>query len=280
MRGELALRFSRSARLGRTVCAAEIQRPPLRIVRAFACPDGAALVHLHNIAGGVLAGDRLRTEIAVEAGALAQLTTTGATRVYRSHDGRTASAETLARVAAGGLLEYLPDATIPFAGASYEQRTRVELDDGAGLCWWEILAPGREAAGERFAYRRLGLSFEIWAGERPLALERMELEPARADPADPLRFGPYGYLASCHICQVGLEPGRWLALAERLALVAQELTAPGAAVWGVSPLAAHGLVVRGLASTQRALADQLPAFWRIAKQELRGSPLSIPRKLY
>ena len=35
------------------------QRPPLRVVRGFQQEDGSALVHLHNISGGVLGGDQL-----------------------------------------------------------------------------------------------------------------------------------------------------------------------------------------------------------------------------
>lgn len=32
------------------------QEPPLRVVRAFAAADGTAVVHLHNLSGGVLGG--------------------------------------------------------------------------------------------------------------------------------------------------------------------------------------------------------------------------------
>ena len=63
------------------------QDPPWKVVRAFRQPDGGVLVHLHNVSGGVLAGDRLALDVEVHAGAAAQITTTGATRLYRHRAG-------------------------------------------------------------------------------------------------------------------------------------------------------------------------------------------------
>ncbi|HYF64862.1 MAG TPA: urease accessory protein UreD [Herpetosiphonaceae bacterium] len=137
MRGRLDLRFA--AADGRTAATVLAQAPPLESVRAFPMADGAALVHLHNIAGGVLAGDDLDLSLAVEPQALAQLTTTGANRIYRSRDGAPARQRTRVAVGAGGMLEYLPGPTIPFAGAACEQTTRIDLAAGAGLCWWEVM---------------------------------------------------------------------------------------------------------------------------------------------
>jgi hypothetical protein len=144
----MRLDFERDAMSGRTVLAASHQEPPLKVVRAFGVEDGAALVHLHNVSGGLLGGDRLQLAVHVGAGARVQVTTTGATRIYRA---RAEALPTLQSneiaVAENGLLEYLPDAVIPFAGARFSQRTTIRLAAGAGLFWWEVLAPGREAHG-------------------------------------------------------------------------------------------------------------------------------------
>ena len=63
------------------------QDPPWKVVRAFPLPGGGRLVHLNNVSGGVLAGDRLALDVEVKAGAAAQITTTGATRLYRHRAG-------------------------------------------------------------------------------------------------------------------------------------------------------------------------------------------------
>ena len=151
----LRLDFERHPPIGRTILAASHQEPPLKVVRAFAVEDGAALVHLHNVSGGLLGGDRLELAVHVGAHAQAQVTTTGATRIYRPRVEASATSQ-LNEITVGenGVLEYLPDAVIPFAGARFSQRTSIQLAEGAGLFWWEILAPGREA---RCSWRSLAI---------------------------------------------------------------------------------------------------------------------------
>ncbi len=260
-----------------TVCA---QQPPLRVIRAFHLDNGAALTHVHNLSGGVLSNDQLTLQIEVGPQAQAQLTSTGATRVYRHRAGLPDAVQFIrVRVAADGLLEYLPDALIPFAGARYHQQTSIDLDDGAGLFWWDILAPGREAHGEVFAFDRVSLAFDLTAAGRPLALERVCLEPHLRDLTSPVRFGDYRYLATFYICRVGLETDRWLALESQLSEVAVAMTHPGQVLWGVSLLPAHGLVVRALSCSGRDLPASLATFWRIARQALYGYTPTLPRKL-
>ena len=173
----LRLDFERVALTGRTVLAASRQDPPLKVVRAFEVEDGAALVHLHNVSGGLLGGDRLELVVNVGMGAQVQITTTGATRVYRP---RTEALGVLQlneiAVAENGLLEYLPDAVIPFAGARFAQRTLIRLAAGAGLFWWELLAPGREARGESFQYESVELKTDLMAAGRLVAAERVRLD--------------------------------------------------------------------------------------------------------
>ena len=107
------------------------QDPPWKLVRAFALPGSGKLVHLNNVSGGVLAGDRLALDVEVKAGAAAQITTTGATRLYRHRAGATDS-EQHARFSVGdaALLEYLPDAVIPYAGSRHIQRTEIRWGGG------------------------------------------------------------------------------------------------------------------------------------------------------
>src|SRR4029450_6776585 len=54
---------------------------------------------------------------------------------------------------AGAVLEYLPEQIIPFAQAAFQQHMTVRLGSGACILAMEIVAPGRLARGEAFAYR-------------------------------------------------------------------------------------------------------------------------------
>jgi urease accessory protein len=257
------------------------QQPPLRVVRSFALAHGAALVHLHNISGGVLGGDRLDLRVEVAPQARAQLTSTGATRLYRSRSGtEPAQQSTHFTVREGGLLEYLPDTLIPFAGSRYQQATRVELADDAGLFWWEIVAPGRVGRGEVFAYDRLLLETEIAAAGRDVLRERVRLEPQQHSLASLARLGPYRYYASFYACRVGLEPARWRELEAQLQEVVAPLNRPGEAFWGISTLPAHGLAVRAVGQTNHALTAGLLTLWQAARVALYGQTSDPPRKVY
>ena len=279
--GRLQLTFTRPAATGDTLLQVKEQRPPLRVVRAFPLPDHAVLTHLHNVSGGVLGGDHLTLCVEVKAGARAQITSTGATRVYRHRpDYPSATQENHFQVGPGGLLEYLPNPLIPYADSRYRQVTQIELADDAGLFYWEVLAPGREAHDELFAYDELQIQLNLHSAGRPLALERIQLQPTRTTPGSLVRFGPYRYSATFYICRVGLPATVWQTLEKELQQIAETLTTPDTVIWGVSTLAAHGLSVRALSMNSRALLTGLPRFWQAAKWALYGQQAVMPRKVY
>ncbi|HTW22132.1 MAG TPA: urease accessory protein UreD [Candidatus Baltobacteraceae bacterium] len=277
----LALDFARDAATGATVLAASVQEPPLRVVRAFALEDGSALAHLHNVSGGLLGGDRLTLVVNVGAGASVQLTTTGGTRIYRPRRNAPPTTQTTdIRLGEDALLEYVPDAIIPYAGARFAQRTRIELAAGAGLFWWEVIAPGREARGEVFAYERIEMRTEVMAGGRLIAAENIRLDPRGSALRSIARLGEYRYWATFYICRVGLDLAAWLATEEHLRKAARDLKRPGETLWGVSTLLADGLVVRGLAVRGRDVLAGLHALWNTAKLRLYGRVAVPPRKVH
>jgi urease accessory protein len=279
--GSLQLSFRSEPKLEKTVLQVVEQTPPLRVIRAFQLPDGAALAHLHNISGGILGGDALELHVSVEANAQAQLTTPGATRIYRHRPGLPdASQQIGVNVESGALLEYLPDPLIPFAQARYRQSTYIQLAPDAGLFWWETIAPGRDAHGERFAYDHLEMALEIYANDCPIALERFRLCPQERPLSSLARLGTYLYHTTFYICRVGVAEAAWLALEAELTSIARQYTELGDSIWGVSALSSDGVVVRGLSMTHRSLPAQLIHFWRVAKQKLYARQIIIPRKNY
>ena len=279
--GSLDLTFGQDGDGPHTRLVVEEQIPPLRVVRAFAGDDGMAVVHLHNISGGVLGGDQLHLAARVEANAQAQITTTGSTRVYRQREGYGEAVQTNHfSVGRGGLLEYLPDSLIPYADSRFRQTTRIDLAADAGLFYWEVVAPGRTARGEEFAYELLQLELEIVAEGRPIVIERLRWQPHLRNLRSPARLGEYTYYGVFYACRVGVADERWLALERELADVAQRLTCPGETVWGVSTLAAHGLSVRVLSRSSRAINAGMLVFWQALKRSLYGREAVAPRKVY
>jgi len=280
VRAAMQLDFARDAARNITFLARSSYEAPLKAVRAFALEDGTALVHLHNVSGGLLGGDHLTLKIDVRREAFAQITTTGATRVYR-HRGEfspTTQCNHFA-VGEGALLEYLPDATIPFAGANYMQRTSIELAKGAGLFWWEILAPGREASGELFEYHQFEMRTCVRSLGRKIAEENICLRPASREISSLARLGPYRYAATFYICRVGLDASAWRKAEDHLRRFTTELTRPGEILWGVSSLVSDGLVAKFLARRGHEVLPGLQALWREAKLFLYGRAAIPPRKV-
>ncbi len=269
---------------GTTALRVKQQQPPWRVVRGFRTATGETLAHVHNLSGGILDRDALDFQMDLGAGAQAQVTSTGATRIYRSRsaDGL-ASQRTHVRIAAGAYLEYLPDQLIPFAGSRFEQTALVELDPGASLIWWDRVAPGREASGEIFRYHSLASHFEIIACGQPVAIERWTLTPLGPTHVTRLdsiaRLGPFRHFASCYVCRAGESPAYWKTLEAQLQIIADQLS-NSEILWGVTSLRAHGLVIRGVAINGRALASGLVEFWKAAKWSLCGRVATLPRKVH
>jgi urease accessory protein len=280
LRANLNLNFQFDPATRSTILASSTQTPPLKVVRAFPLENGAALVHLHNVSGGLLGGDILELAVHVGPSASVQLTTTSATRIYRP---RRDSAPTMQSneisLAENAFLEYLPDAVIPYAGVRFEQRTKIHLAPGAGLFWWEILSPGREARGEIFEYDSVHMRAEISVAGRPIGLERMRLEPRHRALTSLARLGTYRYWATFYICRVGLDPAAWLSAENHLRETARALTRPGESLWGISTLVDHGLVLRCLAVHGRDVLPGLQSIWRAAKWHLYSQQAIPPRKV-
>src|SRR5713226_4762281 len=178
--GRLRLRFEARGDRNQTILAESEQQLPLRIVRAFQLDDGGSLVHLHNLSGGVLGGDHLDLTVEVGPRAVAQVTSTGAARIYRSRKNADLARQRLQiSVEDDGLVEYLPDQLIPYAGSRYRQETRIELGTDAGLFCWDIVSAGRKSRNEVFEYELLELKTRISVLGSPIALEHMKIEPAR-----------------------------------------------------------------------------------------------------
>ena len=115
-----------------------------------------------NISGGVAAGDRLETAIAVGAGARVTVAAQGAERYYRALPGSAPSlVRTSIAVAAGGAAEWLPRETILFDRCALDRRLTVDLAPDAWFLGCEMLVFGRAAMGETVETVSLRDLFEV-----------------------------------------------------------------------------------------------------------------------
>ncbi|MBE7183036.1 MAG: urease accessory protein UreD [Methylobacterium mesophilicum] len=111
-------------------------------------PGEPAHAVLINTAGGLTGGDRFRTEVEVETGASAILTTQACERIYRSTGENTLVSSHL-RVGEGASLAWLPQETILFDGSRLCRMLDVDLAIDARFTAVEAVIFGRTAMGER-----------------------------------------------------------------------------------------------------------------------------------
>ena len=174
-------------RQGKTQLIYNHQQAPLKVQRPF-YPEGEKVCHsviLHT-AGGMVGGDRLSSNIHLQPQAQALITTAAASKIYRSN-GLQARQTIQMQVDAGACLEWLPQETILFNGATYRQDLRVELATGASWLGWEITRFGRSARGEKFLRGEWRSHTEIWQQGVPLWIDRQCL-PGSED----IFHSPYG----------------------------------------------------------------------------------------
>ncbi len=162
--GRLELEYA--ARQGKTIPDRVFVQAPLKVQRPF-YPEGESICHsvvLHT-AGGIVGGDRLDLRVHLQPHTQAVITSAAAAKVYRSN-GREAQQTTHLQVSDSACLEWLPQETIVFDGANYQQQLRVDLAPNAMWLGWDITRLGRSARGEQFASGMWRSQTEVWQGDQ------------------------------------------------------------------------------------------------------------------
>ncbi|MCO7610053.1 urease accessory protein UreD [Pseudomonas chlororaphis] len=169
---ELELAYARFGATTRPVLRRHLG--PLRVQKHLYAEGPEVCQHIIvHPPGGIAGGDRLAISARVDSGAWAQLTSPGAAKWYRANG---PAGQTLdLQVAPGATLEWLPQETIVFSAAQAELTTRIELQGDARLFYWDIVALGRPASGERFEHGHFQAHLDIRRDGRPLWHERQRI---------------------------------------------------------------------------------------------------------
>ena len=101
-----------------------------------------------NSGGGLVGGDRVAFELAVDPGANVRIATVAAERVYRSL-APASEVDIKLSVGAGARFDWLPQETILFSGARARRRLDIEIAKDAVLLLSDCVVFGRVASGER-----------------------------------------------------------------------------------------------------------------------------------
>ncbi|WP_350257782.1 urease accessory protein UreD [Scrofimicrobium sp. R131] len=200
--GVLELDFAQRGEQGRTELVHHYQKAPLKIVRPhYYDPAQPGMPYLYTVdmGGGVVQGDRLRTDLNFGPGTRAHVTSQSHTKVYEM-DNNYATAQVNLTVGEGAYVEYVPDPIILFKGSRYYQRVRAEVDPSATLVMDETIYAGRISRGELHDYDVYASDLELSApGPTLFACDRARLVPS-VRPVDGL--GVFGGRAVVHTMYV------------------------------------------------------------------------------
>ncbi|MFW9079386.1 urease accessory protein UreD [Pseudomonas sp. P2757] len=158
-------------------CTRPVQRRhfgPLRVQKHLYAEGPEVCQHIIvHPPGGIAGGDRLDISARVEKNAWAQITSPGAAKWYRAAG--PAYQKLDLHVAAGATLEWLPQETIVYSAAQAELTTSIELEADARLLYWDVVALGRPASGERFDLGHFQAHLDIRRDGRLLWHERQRI---------------------------------------------------------------------------------------------------------
>jgi urease accessory protein len=168
-------------------------------------------------------------------------------------------------------LEYLPDHVIPHSGSIFHQALRVEIGASSRAIFWDALAAGRVARGERWAFNELDSRLEIYMRGRPIFLNRTWIRPAYLS-SDRLGITDnFDYLATLLVVSGRAESWDDVVSAMNSALATMPAIRAGA-----STLPNNGCIVKLLARRASDMTRAQSALWNVAREMILGAnPLDL-----
>lgn len=252
---------------GQTVLVRQGFAVPFHLSKPYWDPDhGVLMVQVANPTAGILAGDRLRSNIEVANGARLCVTTPSASRVFKMSDGQ-AIAEQRFVVENGGWLEVMPEPLVLHRQSRYSQRTEVDVAKEGGLFFADQLVPGRVGHGEVWEWDHLRLDLWVRIDGKLVLRERIGQSGAELKAlASSVGFGASAAFANVVLISptatTGTEIPRWRQELKTLHAdgVWCGASALGPTIWSLRIIAPDGVSLRSSMIRLRAtLASTVPA---------------------
>ena len=177
--GALRITLELDKTKNKTVLTQQYSKAPLLVQKALhydVANPAMAYLFLMSSSGGVLQGDRYHIDISVKSKAIANITTQGATRIYKMESNYGAQFVDI-DVDDDAYLEFLPDQIIPYKKARYFQQVLIKSGIGSTIVYSEIITPGRVAMGEMFDYDLCYLRLIAKNSDKTLFADAARLDP-------------------------------------------------------------------------------------------------------
>jgi urease accessory protein UreH len=189
-RGRMDLTFVQQS--GHTVLGHAYCEVPFKITRVLNSRPMAHLILMHCTAG-LFGGDDVECTIRIGRGARVLITQQSATKIHPS-EGRPAIQRNHVLVETGAELQLFLEPVIPFAGSCLRQTTRIDVQPGARLLFWEGFMAGRVGRGERWQFREFASETHLLLNQQLVYLDRFRLP--NAFEGSPCAMGECSYVGT------------------------------------------------------------------------------------
>lgn len=152
---------------------------PFKVLHPFH-QDGFLQIMVVKVSAGIMAGDRQSIAITLEPGTKAEFLSQSYEKIHQMAEGE-AIREGRVTVGHDATLFYAPLPVLPFADSAFRSSFTIHLEDETSrLFYSDILACGRAARGERFAYRLYRSRVRITSGGTLLYADNFCFAPQEA----------------------------------------------------------------------------------------------------
>lgn len=191
---------------GRTIIEDSFFTPPYKIAKPFAMENGAINIMAMSASAGILAGDEHDVEIVLKSGADVYYTSQSFEKVHTMPEGEHATRKVNITLESDSKLVYFPMPVIPFADSEIDNVYDIELEsDTAKLMFVDIVACGRKARDEYFAFRKYRNNITIKQEKKVIFYDNSVFEPADAELTGFTMFEKYSHLGTIIMCNYGAD---------------------------------------------------------------------------
>jgi urease accessory protein len=261
---------------GKTVVIKQFSQVPLQFQRAL-YPENSlpemAYLYVMSSSGGILQGDRYRTDVLLKNKAIAHMTTQGATSIY-SMNSNFASQIVNITVDENCYLEYIPDQIIPFKNSRYYQKVNLNVHNNSTLIYSEILTPGRVAMEESFEYDICYLRTHCKNQDKKIRfLENTKIEPKKQRLEDFGILGEYKIVGTVYILTTKED------VIELENTINENIRKSDGVSFGTSILPDEsGIIIRILGEKTDSVFDVIFKILAISRKKILGASFSKTRK--
>lgn len=244
---------------------------PLRVLKPF-YPEGEVChTYLIHPPGGLVLGDALAIDIRCQRYAHALLTTPSAGKVYGVDEASELQRQGVTlSVEKGACIEWLPQETIIFDGANCVLNSRIDLQKGANLAFWDIVCFGRPASQLPFKRGRCVQAINIYQDGCPLLVERNVVAGGAELQAARWGLNHFNSMGTCLFTVASSRDEReeWLRLLSESYGIEHH--------WGITQKG-HLLIARYLGDSASVCRQGFEMLWQKVRMTLCARPAHPPR---